>query len=507
MKRFSQIISFALVLPLALSFVGSSFAASGGEEPYPGYSAVKEMYEAQAEKARENAPRVVTLDSGVQIQRTPDEDNASVYHTPGLNISYNTYYLDADNRGCQACHEDLAVLLNEMSYDHVNLENPYGIEITVSHCLDCHGYSPGYVTEENGLGSLLHGLHRSDAFGGDCMSCHNATGNGTGMTLWDEVKHKLFRGIKDVADVKGDFSFTQDKTVTQEQTFAYNWMYYDYDYRRYGAEKANLPRDPDVFDSWTIKVNGHVDNPVEFKLADLIKEAPVVTTTMLMHCTQNPMGGPLLSNVEITGIPLDYLLKKAGIKKGATVISPLAPDGFTIPITMDHLKDHKAYLVYEIGGKRLGHLQGYPVQLWVGSYSAAGFVKQINEITVLNDPAENHHFYLGWRTADGGWYNKPNIGFAQIREGQMIEVGKPFTFEGFADAFEEKITSIELSMDRGQTWTSFDTANADTERWIYWTFTFTPENAGAYVLTARARTDTGLVSDAPVEIMVNAKAK
>ena len=96
-----------LVLLVALSLLGSNavlFAQSA--ESYPGQAAIQQMFDAQAQRAKDFAPKVLTLKSGVQIQRTPSEYNAGVYHSPGKSISYNTYYLDADSRGCGACQKD-----------------------------------------------------------------------------------------------------------------------------------------------------------------------------------------------------------------------------------------------------------------------------------------------------------------------------------------------------------------------------------------------------------------
>ena len=61
------------------------------------------------------APEVRVLEDGTKVQRTPSEgavftslDSSYTYHTPTDGIPYNTYYLKADSRGCNACHEDLA---------------------------------------------------------------------------------------------------------------------------------------------------------------------------------------------------------------------------------------------------------------------------------------------------------------------------------------------------------------------------------------------------------------
>ncbi|WMJ77097.1 MULTISPECIES: molybdopterin-dependent oxidoreductase [unclassified Sedimentibacter] len=474
-------------------------------EPYPGYPVIEEIYNDMAQRAIDYAPKIATLPNGIKVQRTPDEYFAGVYHNPGESISYNTYYLDADNRGCNSCHESLGKQLNDMTYLHVNLENPYGMDTTVQQCIDCHSYSPGYLTEKYAFGTLMHGIHKSDAFEGDCMTCHNATGDGEGMQLWDLVKHDVLRGIVPIANVSGDFSYVQDKTVTQEETFNFNWMYYDEDYKRNAADLADIPLDPKVFNEWKIKVTGHVENEFEISLPDLIAEAPSETTTMLMHCTINPMGGPLLSNCEITGVPVSYLLEKAGVKEGATVLNPIANDGFSIPTSMEHLLNHNAYIVYEIDGKPLAQVLGYPVQIWIGGAAASSFVKQVVELNIVDDPIEDYYFYRGWERENGGYYNKPNIAICQVAEGQIIESGKPFTFEGFADGLEQNVVAVEFSMDRGETWTSYSTEGADIERWIYWNFVFTPPEKGAYVLMARAVTDEGLVSNEPVEVMVVAK--
>lgn len=60
-------------------------------------------------------------------------------------------------------------------------------------------------------------------------------------------------------------------------------------------------------------------------------------------------------------------------------------------------------------------------------------------------------------------------------------------------------------MDGGATWTRFDTSDSDKKKWVYWTFEYTPEEAGAYVLNVRAVSGDGRVSYRPDRIMINAK--
>ena len=67
------------------------------------------------------------------------------------------------------------------------------------------------------------------------------------------------------------------------------------------------------------------------------------------------------------------------------------------------------------------------------------------------------------------------------------------TLEGFADAYSDPIVAVEISMDRGATWTSFDVSDTNRKNWVYWNFTYTPQAAGAYVLSLRGVTEDGKI--------------
>ena len=90
-------------------------------------------------------------------------------------------------------------------------------------------------------------------------------------------------------------------------------------------------------------------------------------------------------------------------------------------------------------------------------------------------------------------------------EGLIIAPGEEYEFEGYAYAMDEQVTSVEFSMDGGETWTSFDVGDVDPAKWLWWSFTFTPEKEGAYVLSVRGTDVDGEVSYRNHEVLVNAK--
>ena len=60
-------------------------------------------------------------------------------------------------------------------------------------------------------------------------------------------------------------------------------------------------------------------------------------------------------------------------------------------------------------------------------------------------------------------------------------------------------------MDNGQTWKRFPVENAKIGTWVYWYYTFTPAEEAAYVIKARAVTESGLVNRVPAAVLVNAQ--
>ena len=68
----------------------------------------------------------------------------------------------------------------------------------------------------------------------------------------------------------------------------------------------------------------------------------------------------------------------------------------------------------------------------------------------------------------------------------FFPVGQPIEFEGFADAYEVPITAVEISLDKGKTWTTLETPDNDPTCWTYWRLTYTPAEPGAYLLKVRA---------------------
>lgn len=460
-------------------------------------------------------PIVTELADGRMVQRTPSEDistslNASgAYSHPGLNTTYNCDYLQADARGCGSCHDDLAALMNAASYGHTDLTNDMGIDINVNMCVDCHEVGDGYQTTYYDFGTLIHGIHR-DVADADCMSCHNYTEDGEGFTLWDASKHSLMRGITSVPaeELEGDFTWNQDVVVEQGSVFNWQWYYLGSDYLRNSRAKAGEQPNESIYRDWTITVSGEVGKEVSYTIADLLEQAPVETRTVTMQCTYNPTGGPYIANCQITGVPLDWLIEQAGgLTDAAYGMYTESSDGNANSMLVENLQGKDAMVVFQIDGETLSFEQGFPAMMWVGGTGAPINCKELSDIVFVDEADEGIWEYNGWTDDGEYYYNKPNVGIMGTPEGLCLQSGEPYTFKGYASAFDKDITSIQFSMDGGESWIDQPIEGADINRWVYWEFTWTSpaDTNTAYVLLVRSIDEEGAATADPIEVMVNTK--
>lgn len=173
----------------------------------------------------------------------------------------------------------------------------------------------------------------------------------------------------------------------------------------------------------------------------------------------------------------------------------------------DDIKNYGGLMVLEIGGEPLRYRHGYPNQLWIGGVNASSYRKEIREITAVtqDEVVDLHGDATPFLETPDVFIGFPNVAIAQLAEGQIIPVGQPHVFEGFAHAIGHNIKSIELSFDQGATWINNPIEDDDTARWVWWNYEWTPQTPGAYTIHARTTTEEGAVSAFPIEIMFNVK--
>lgn len=431
--------------------------------------------ERNAASGIENAPRVKTLENGVRVQAVPSDE-----------IGWNNVYLDADNRGCNACHE-LEDAITQMETFHGVMYMKYATKLTLGTCVACHSF---YKTP---LRDTIHATHMGSAnfhaLNGSCQSCHYIDGDGNYLR-WDSVKYDHLRGITDIAaqDVNAEITYSQD-VITPVENMYYKWL---------KNEPADWLTDdsqivPEIMEQWEITVRGDMDNPFTMKLTDLVEKFGTVTQVMSSQCCINGVGDSMIFQSEVTGVPLERIFEYAQVHDDVTTFDAIAFDTYgsgknSYPMNYDFVIQNKALLVIEVNGQPLPASQGYPCATWVYNASSGNNVKQVTELVVTKQENPAHWALVGdfIDPSTGEVFSKPNMGVLTAANGQIFKLGEEIVLEGYADAWDEPIVLMEFSFDHGSTWIRVETPNNDSGRWTYWTMKFSPEEAGAYLLRMRA---------------------
>ena len=425
---------------------------------------------------------------------------------------YTEDFVNAGNRGCNACHEDLWELISNLNpIQHLASSAPgYGQNADWTDCAFCHG---GSALGGVWLREPIHIVHLSnemfvDDLNGNCFSCHALDGNGD-YQIWDFYKHSnQLGGFKEAGsdgtmgwvagrawdtDTMGGVTVAHDMAVDvklDQEPSAREDMYQ--------ASNYTIP-EIDAAD-WTLTITG-TNNDRTFTYEE-VKALPQTEMTIAMMCGANGVGSYQIGNVTVKGVLLKDLIEACGgVKEGMISVGPNAADGWRFPSPMltydlQSMLDQDAILMLERWGEPLTVEEGFPAQLATPGTPAGGWSKWVTGIDFseqpgLPDPGAifTTPEYIEAPGAPGttkygsminsGWFNPAN-------DGEVFKAGQSVELEGYAYVWafgDRKLDQIAFSSDYGNTWTMVDIPDDfDPVKWTHWTATWTPEEAGTYEL-------------------------
>lgn len=148
-----------------------------------------------------------------------------------------------------------------------------------------------------------------------------------------------------------------------------------------------------------IMINGLVDTPLVFTMADLMR-FPRENRVYFLECAANSgmewRGAQLngcqythgmIHNVMYTGVPLRHLLNEAGVKTAGKWVLPEGADaaGMTRSVPLEKAMDD-CLVAFKMNGEALRPEQGYPVRLVVPGWEGNMWVKWLRRLEVGDQP-------------------------------------------------------------------------------------------------------------------------
>jgi DMSO/TMAO reductase YedYZ molybdopterin-dependent catalytic subunit len=241
-------------------------------------------------------------------------------------------------------------------------------------------------------------------------------------------------------------------------------------------------------DSWTLRIHGMVDRPIELGFADLLKQ-PLHEHDMTVSCVSDSVGGPYVGNARWIGASLPKLLRSAGVRGGADQLIAQSADGMTIGTPLASVLDGRsALLAVAMNGQALPIAHGFPARMLVpGFYGYASACKWVTDLHVTTFAAEQAY-----------WVRRGYARIGTMKTQSRIDVPKPFahlnagpvTVAGIAWATDRGIASVQVRVD-DEPWRDAHLAAADSpDTWRQWTYDWAA-TPGTHSLQVRAADGSG----------------
>lgn len=241
-------------------------------------------------------------------------------------------------------------------------------------------------------------------------------------------------------------------------------------------------------DTWTLRIHGMVERPVELTFADLLRK-PLHEHDVTVSCVSDPVGGPYVGNARWIGAALPELLRSAGVQKGADQLLARSVDGMTIGTPLDSILDgRKALIAVAMNGEPLPVAHGFPARMLVpGFYGYASACKWVTDLYVTTFTASTAY-----------WVRRGYARVGTMKTQSRIDVPKPFarvpagpvTVAGVAWATDRGISEVQVRIDQGDWQPARLAAQESPDTWRQWTYPW-QATAGSHSLQVRAADSTG----------------
>ena len=441
-----------------------------------------------------------------------------------------TDMLNAGNRGCNACHEDLWDVMNmKDGYKHILTHVGYDKALTYQDCEPCH----------RGHTALTGPYYGSKVFqeaNGNCWSCHamnSAGGQGDyQLVLWDDFYDEpALGGYPNIdgnemeqawVDSRGFFGgfvngMTQDEAPAIDVKLDQAVTDHDdvFIVNNWGPEVTEKNGEPFSFeavcsDENTVSLTG-VKNPRSFTKAELLA-MPQTEFTMALACATNGRGGSLVSNIPMSGVSVAYLIEQCGgLADGVNAVNATGYDGWQAfpPMNLEaSTYTENAYIALKYYGEDLSQDDGAPMTLVSLGNPGARQVKHIKSIDFTQDEA----FFQGPMMAESDEPSPsyPINGMWFQEDGITAKVGEPVTLTGAVYSWNRVVgdlASVNFSFDMGKTWQDVKIADQVTDfdpfQWVTYSLDWTPSKAGKYQVKLQATDVNGVQMKKPVTLFVN----
>ena len=266
--------------------------------------------------------------------------------------------------------------------------------------------------------------------------------------------------------------------------------------------------------SHRLMINGLVDQPLVFTMADLMR-FPRENRVFFLECAANTgmewrgsqLNGAqfthgMIHNVMYTGVRLRHLLDEAGVKPAGTWLLAEGADaaGMTRSIPMEKAMDD-CLVAWKMNGEALRPEQGYPVRLVVPGWEGNMWIKWLRRLEVGDKPWHHREETSKYTDllADGKarrftWEMDAKSVITNPSPQAPILHGKgPTVLTGLAWSGRGTIPRVDVTLDGGINWHQARISGPSLDKSLHRFYFEFDWDGGPLLLQSRAHDSTGYV--------------
>lgn len=242
-------------------------------------------------------------------------------------------------------------------------------------------------------------------------------------------------------------------------------------------------------DSWKLRIDGMVDNPIELTFDDLLAREQI-ERHITLSCVSNPVGGDLVGNALWRGVRLKDILEEAGVQDGAEQVVSRSIDGWTCGSPLETIMDGRdAMLAIAMNGEALPAQHGFPVRIVVpGLFGYVSATKWVTDIRLTRwDEFDAYWIPRGW-SKEG-----PVKTMARIDTSRKVKNSDgTVAVGGVAWAVHRGVSQVQVRFDEGD-WLDTELGGVPSnDTWVQWVYRTGDLAPGRYTVEARALDGAGI---------------
>ena len=268
---------------------------------------------------------------------------------------------------------------------------------------------------------------------------------------------------------------------------------------------------------WKLSITGNVRVPISLSLSQ-IREMPSKTILVTLECAGNgrmrmhpvppstPWRDCAVATAKWTGVQVRTVLEKVPLHGAKEILFKGADAGveagrdlsFERSLPIDEALDEDVILAYEMNGRPLPKIHGFPLRLIVPSWYGMASVKWLTEIHVLKKTFQGYYQKERYVYENGQGGRQPAVNRIRIKslilepaEDAVLKSGETYKVRGLAWSGLGLITKVELKTHNSQWKEAQLSKDLGRHAWRRWHVTWTPQRPGRHVLMSRAVDEKG----------------